>query len=70
MPPAHPNLDVNVLVSISKRFIKNVDAKNILRAKYDWNTPRLCFKGRTTSRSEVNNHVMYEIILDEVPVLK
>lgn len=67
MPPAHPNLDVNVLVSISKRFIKNVDAKNILRAKYDWNTPRLCFKGRTTGRSEVNNHVMYEVILDEVP---
>ena len=62
MPPAHPNLDVNVLVSTSKRFIKGVDAKEVLRAKYDWNTSRLCFKGRTTTgRSEVNNHVMYEV---------
>ncbi|KAG2215200.1 hypothetical protein INT46_001476 [Mucor plumbeus] len=70
MPPAHPNLDVNVLVSMSKRFVNNVDDKTILRTKYDWNTPRLSFKGRIIGRSEVNNHVMYEVILDEVPGIR
>ncbi len=30
MPPASTQLDINVNVSVSKRFIKDSDAKNIL----------------------------------------
>lgn len=67
MPPANSKLAINVLVSISKRFINNVEAESILRDKYDWNTPLLSFKGVTTGRSEVNNRVLYDVVLNEVP---
>ena len=69
MPPASTQLDINVNVSVSKRFIKDSDVKNILLGKYDWNTPKLQFKGKTVGRSNVGNHVMYDVILDEVPAV-
>lgn len=46
MPAFNPNLTINVLVSVSKRFINNPQAKSILSDKYDWNTPSLSFKER------------------------
>jgi len=67
MPPANTNLDVNVLVSVNKRFINRADVKTILQAKHDWNTPGLCFKGKTVGRSTVNEKVKYHVILDEAP---
>ncbi|KAG1068137.1 hypothetical protein G6F42_026414 [Rhizopus arrhizus] len=51
-------LDINVDVSVSKRFIKNMDLKTILLGKYDWNTPKSQLKGRTVRRSTVDNHVI------------
>lgn len=67
MPPVNTLLDVNVLVSISKRFVSDNDAKNILQDKYDWNTPNLSFRGKTVARSKVNNVVKYDVVLDEAP---
>lgn len=69
MPSVNTKLDVNVLVTVSKRFIKDVEVKNNLQQKYDWNTPRLSFKGKTVSRSEEDNVVMYGVILDDVPAI-
>ena len=66
MPPASTQLDINVNVSVSKRFIKDSDVKNILLGKYDWNTPKLQFKGKTVGRSNVGNHVMYDVIDDAI----
>jgi hypothetical protein len=47
MPPANSNLDVNVEVSVNKRFITNIEVKNILQRMYDWNLPCLNFKEKT-----------------------
>lgn len=67
MPPANRNLDINVLVSVAKRFIVNDEVKAVLVSKYDWNTPRLSFKGKTIATCSVNDKVFYDVILDEVP---
>ncbi|CAO3621055.1 unnamed protein product [Mucor hiemalis] len=67
MPAINPNLDVNVRVSVSKRFVNKTPAKNLLLARHDWNTPGLSFQGSTTARSTVNDVVMYDVILDDSP---
>jgi hypothetical protein len=67
MPPANPNLDVNVEISVSKRFITNTEVRNILQDMYDWNSPGLSFKGRTVARATVRDRDGYEVILDDVP---
>jgi hypothetical protein len=68
MPPVHPNLDVNVLVSVSKRFIKDKDALRILKAKHDWGRPGLSVNGKTVNRATIKGKAGYEVILDEVLV--
>ncbi|ORX76075.1 hypothetical protein K493DRAFT_309084, partial [Basidiobolus meristosporus CBS 931.73] len=67
MPPASKHLDVNVRVSVSKRFIKHKEVKRLLSLRFDWNTPGLSFKGVTTARSTVNGNLKYDVILDLVP---
>ncbi|ORX92457.1 hypothetical protein K493DRAFT_376874 [Basidiobolus meristosporus CBS 931.73] len=64
MPPASKHLDVNVRVSVFKRFIKHKEVKRLLSLRFDWNTPGLSFKGVTTARSTVNGNVKYDVILD------
>lgn len=66
MPRINPNLDVNVFVSISKRFITDEAVKAVLTSRDDWNTPRLTYKGKTISKFEANGKVMYEVQLDAV----
>lgn len=67
MPPSSLQLNENSLVSVSKRFIKDRTAKELLLNKFDWNTPALKFDGRTISRTMVGNHEMYDVILDAIP---
>jgi hypothetical protein len=67
MPPANSNLDVNVEVSVNKRFITNIEVKNILQRRYDWNSPCLNFKGKTVARTTVRGRDGYEVILDDAP---
>ncbi|KAK4516812.1 ATP-dependent RNA helicase [Mucor velutinosus] len=69
MPPASISLCVNVIVSVSKRFIKDQDGKLILLSKYDWSTPGLEIKGKTVRRLMMGSHVMYDAILDELPAI-
>jgi hypothetical protein len=69
LPPANANLDVNVLVSVGKHFVKNKDAKELLQQKYDWDSPRICFKGKTVGRATVCGDTGYEVVLDDVPAI-
>jgi hypothetical protein len=50
MPVASKKLDINVRISVNKRFVKDKDVVEILKGKYNWNTPRLNFVER---RSDV-----------------
>ncbi|KAG1177873.1 hypothetical protein G6F70_008125 [Rhizopus microsporus] len=65
MPPVSKKLDVNVKVSVSRRFITDITVKTILLREHDWNEPRLSFQGKTIARSEENDKVMYDVLLDE-----
>jgi hypothetical protein len=67
MPQTSNKLDVNVIVSVSKRFITDNVVKSMLLERHDWNTPKLSFRGKTIAQSEVNGKVMYDVSLDEVP---
>ena len=66
MPKPSVNLDVNVLVSVSKRFITDKAVKAALQNKYDWNTPGLRFSGRTVSKTEINGVIVYDVLLDDL----
>ncbi|RCH95066.1 hypothetical protein CU097_013024 [Rhizopus azygosporus] len=52
MPPVDKKLDVNIKVSVSKRFIIDITVKAILLREHDWNEPKLSFQGKTIARSE------------------
>ncbi|CEP09525.1 hypothetical protein [Parasitella parasitica] len=67
MPPTNSNLNENSIITISKRFIKDKRAKELLLTKFDWNTPGLKFEGRTIARNMTGNHEMYDVILNELP---
>ncbi|CEG63120.1 hypothetical protein RMATCC62417_00322 [Rhizopus microsporus] len=58
-------LDANVKVSVSKRFVTNSTLKTILLREHDWNEPKLSFQGKMIARSEENDKVMYDVLLDE-----
>ncbi|ORE06963.1 hypothetical protein BCV72DRAFT_305094 [Rhizopus microsporus var. microsporus] len=65
MPPVNKKLDVNVKVSVSKRFITDNTVKTILLREHDWNEPKLSFQGKAIARSEENGKVMCNVLLDE-----
>jgi hypothetical protein len=69
MPVASKKLDINVRISVSKRFVKDKDAVEILKGKYDQNTRRLNFVGKTIGRVSNENMEMYEVVLDEAPAI-
>ncbi|KAG2231783.1 hypothetical protein INT48_005438 [Thamnidium elegans] len=69
MPRVNPKLDVNVLVSVSLRFIKDKDVRKTLQQKYDLTAVGLSFEGITAGRVEVNGNAGYEVKLDEAPSL-
>lgn len=64
MARVNPKLDVNVRVSVSLRFIKNKNIREVLQQKYDLNAVSLSFEGTTVSRVKVNDNVGYEVQLD------
>jgi hypothetical protein len=69
MPVARKKLDMNVRISVNKHFVKGKDALEILKGKYDWNTPRLNFVEKTIGRVSNENKEMYEVFLDEAPAI-
>lgn len=69
MPRVNPKLDTNVRVSVSLRFIKDRNVREVLQQTYDLNAVGLSFKGRTLNRVSINGNVGYEVILDEVSAI-
>jgi hypothetical protein len=65
VPPANPNLDVNVEVSVNKRFITNIEVKIILQSRYDRNLLGLSFKGKIVAQTTTKGRDGYEAILDD-----
>ncbi|CEP15479.1 hypothetical protein [Parasitella parasitica] len=55
MPPSNSNLNENSIITISKRFIKDKRAKELLLTKFDWNTPE-SLKIRSTIQA-FNTHM-------------
>jgi hypothetical protein len=53
------------LISGSKRFVNDKNAQELLQQRYDWNSPGLCFKGKTVARTTVHGQAVYEVVLDE-----
>lgn len=52
---------------VSKRFIQDKEIKKALQVKFDWNTPRLSFRGMTGSSFVEDGVIMYEVSLDDIP---
>jgi hypothetical protein len=69
MPVTSKKLDINVRISVNKRFAKDKDAVEILKGKYDRNTRRLNFVGKTIGRVSNENKEMCEVVLDEAPAI-
>lgn len=68
MPVMNRNLDVNVHISVSAHFLKNTRALELLRDRYDFNSPGLRFKGMTTRRDiDTNGKVVFDVLLDDFP---
>jgi hypothetical protein len=63
MSVASKKLDINVRISVNKRFVKDKDLVEILKGKYGWNTPRLNFVEKTIRRVSNENKEMYEVSL-------
>jgi hypothetical protein len=70
MPAVNRNLDVNVLISVTKRFISDNQALNMLGQKFDLNAPGLRFRGKTVARSNASNgREVYDVMLDDIPAI-
>jgi Transposase IS4 len=70
MPVVNRNLDVNVRISVTKRFISDNQALNMLGQKFDLNAPGLRFRGKTVARSNASNgREVYDVMLDDIPAI-